>query len=239
MNEQAIADAIFQGSAFSTFSSIDLVEKAVRWAIVDAMRLRGQTGSDDSMMQTITHKVSEVILRDYPSLTDKEFSLMLEAGISGELGRETWVSGASILQWMRSFMNHASRIAIIDKQAEAEEVRHRRTLEEIEEMNNLACREKAHSAYDYFKEHGVIFSGEDPRGFHLPQFASIVWQWIKTHTQVKEFAREQENAADAYADEQIAIHRTKKEYIPAAREDWRNSYFLEQYFNDIKNNRYD
>ena len=236
MNEQAFADAIAQGSAFSTYDSIDLVERAVRWAVVDAMKLRGQSAGDD-MLNTTTRKVAEIILRDYPNLTDKEFNMLLEAGISGELGRETWVSGASILQWLRSFTNHASRIAIIDKQTEAEEVKHRRTKEEIEQMNDLACREKAHAAYEYYKENGTIFASEDPRGFHLPQFAAIVWQWIKTHAQVIEADREREKKAEDYATEQIAIHRTKKEYIPAAWQDYKDSYLLEQYFDDIKNQR--
>lgn len=252
MNEQSIKDAITTGSRFNTYQTESQIEQVIRWKITDASKLRGQQ-FDESTIQTICRKIGEVVLRDYPTLTDKEFELMLEAGVSGEFGRETWLSGAAVLQWLRQYSRHASRIAIIDEQDSAnKQTKHRKTKEETMLMNDNACREKARSAFEYYKQHGTIFgrqkmpkdltaaereayNADEQRAFHLPQYAAIVWEWINTHSEVRKPGTARLNAAEAYADEQIAKSRTRREYIPAAHDDWRDAYLLEQYYNDIIN----
>lgn len=236
MNEQSIKDAIQNGSAFGSYSSDSSVENVIRWKIYDAMTLRGQ-GREESAMQTICRKVASVILRDYPNLTDNEFEIILEAGISGELGKDTWVSGASILQWMRVYSNHPTRIAIIDEKEEERNDSHRLTRSEVEELNEKACKEKAKSAFEYYKEHGTIYSGSDPRGLHLPQFASIIYHRLKDEGYIKEPDANRTAEAEAYADRKVAEKMTAKEFIPSAREDWMGSYLLEQYFKDICNGK--
>ena len=234
MNEQSIKDAILNGSAFSSYSSDSSVENVIRWKICDAMTLRGQN-PDENTLQTVCRKIASIILRDYPKLTDNEFEIILEAGISGELGKETWVSGASILQWIRTYSNHPSRIAIIDEQEEEKSDKHRLSKAEIEELNDKACKEKAKSAFEYYKEKGTIFSGKDSRGFHLPQFASIVYERLKNQGFIKEPSEDDLVMAAEYADRKVVEHKTKKEFLPAAHQDWMGSYLLEQYFKDICN----
>lgn len=235
MNEQAIRDAIIGGSAFCSYPSDSGVEQVIRWKICDAMSMRGQKDTDEGAMQTLCRKLATIILRDYPKLTDKEFELILESGISGELGKETWVSGAGILQWMRNYSNHPSRIAVVDEQEEEKTDKHRLTKEEIEELNDKAVKEKAKSAFEYYKEHGTIYSGSDPRGLHLSQFASIIYHRLKDEGYIKEPDANRIAEAEAYADRKVAEKMTAKEFIPSAREDWMGSYLLEQYFKDICN----
>ena len=234
MNEQTIKDAIATGTRFGDYNSESAIEQVIRWKVCDAGKLRGQQLNEDSILQTSCRKITDVILRDYPTLTDKEFEILLEAGVSGEFGKETWVSGAIILQWMRIYNRHPSRLAIVDEQEDAKkEQKHRKTQAEIDALNDQTCREKARSAFEYYKEHGTIFADADARGFHLPQFAAIVFEWIKTHADVKQPSKTQLLAANEYADNMIAKRNTRREYIPAAHADWVQCYLLEQYYNDI------
>lgn len=238
MNELSIKNAITTGTRFDNYASESGIEQVIRYKVIDAMKLRGQSGSDEAMLQTICRKTTEIILRDYPALTDKEFDILLEAGVSGEFGKETWVSGAIILQWLRLYNRHASRLAIVDEQEdENKQQRQRKTKAEIDELNDKTCREKARSAFEYYKQNGTIFAGADSRGFHLPQFAAIVYEWIRTHGYVPEPTTTQINAAREYASNQIARNNTRREYIPAAYEDYVNSYLLEEYYKGLLTNK--
>lgn len=254
MNQQSIKAAIETGKQFGQYDSKSQIEQVVRWKVTDAMKLRGQVGGDEGMMQTSCRRITDVIIRDYPTLTDKEFDILLEAGVSGEFSKDTWVSGAVILQWLRQYNRHALRIAIIDEQDNADkETKHRRTKADIEAMNNAACKEKARSAFEYYKQHGTIFGNEKmpedlkederaayfadkARSFHLPQFAAIVWEWIKAQGGVAEPSEERMLEANRFADDKIASANTRKEYVPAAHDDWRDSYLLEQYYKDLLTN---
>lgn len=235
MNEKTISEAMQNGQAFITFSSQSEIENKIRYKIFDAMKLRGQSGVDDSTMQAIIRKASDVIIRDYPSMTDIEFDIMLEAGISGELTpKETWVTGASILQWMRLYNRHQSRLNVVDEQHEEKTSARRKTQAEIEELNEKACNDKIHEAYEFYKTSGDIFDdvNHDPRAFATPQFASVVYEWYRNKGLIPEPTEQQLQQADIYASNKIAERnaRTKREYLPAARQDWFNSHLLALYF---------
>lgn len=236
MNESAIRDAIATGNRVDSFTTISALEQAVNWIISEAMQMRGQTGGETGMKDTTVKRVTDILVRDYPSFTDKELKLVMEAGISGELGRETWVSGASILQWLRAYSRHASRISIVDEQTEKTKQRHCKTKAEIDELNRRSFETKIHSAFEYYKEQGSIF-GEDQRAFHLPQWAAIVYEHYRSEGKIPEPNAARIREAESFAEMKLIEHSTKKEFIPAAREDWMNSYFLEQYFSDVINRR--
>ena len=117
MNENAIRQAREEGTLISAYSDVAQLESVVRWKIVEAQRLRGQQ-SDENTMKSICSKTAEVLMRDYSNFTDKEFDLILEGGISGKLGKETWVSGASVLQWLNHYQSNPVRIRVVESQNE-------------------------------------------------------------------------------------------------------------------------
>lgn len=253
MNEASIKEAIESGSRIDSFASVGQIETAVLYEINCTLKLRGQGYMDAGTQETTVRKLAEVLLRDYPDITDKELRLIMEAGVSGELGRETWVSGASIMQWLRNYYRHVSRLAVIGANEEQAKGKTRKTKAEIEELNNAACKEKARSAFEYYKQHGTIFGDEkipedlkederaayfadEARSFHLPQFAAIVWEWIKAQGGVAEPSEERMLEANRFADDKVASANTRKEYVPAAHDDWRDSYLLEQYYKDLLTN---
>lgn len=236
MNESAIREAINGGQRIDSYDSVSQLRTMLHWKICDAMKLRGQSGVDNGMIDTMEKKIADVLIRDYPSLTDKEVELMLEAGISGELGKETWVSGASMLQWLRAYNRHVSRLAIIDEQTEETKKKHRMTKAEVDELNKKAFENAVHFAFDYYRESGKIF-GPDDRAFHLPQWASMVYEHYRESGKIPKPSDKRIIEAGEYADRMLIEHATKREYIPAAKEDWINSYLLEQYFSDVINKR--
>lgn len=244
MNENSIRLAMETGNRFDSYGSQSGMENAIRWSVADAMKLRGQSGVDEGTMQTIIKKICEVILRDYPSLTDKEFNMILDAGIAGEFGKETWVSGALILQWLRQYQRHPQKINVIDNDTEQAKQSKRKTKEEIEELNRQTFEEKIHSAFEYYKECRTIWSARederarrmdenDPRCFHLPQWAAIVYNNYREAGKIKAPTPERIKEAQEWGANKVAEHATKKEYIKGAREDWADAYLLEKYFEDL------
>ena len=244
MNENVIRDAMETGYKFSSYTSQPQIQDVIRWKINEALKLRGQSNMDDGMLTTTVNKVTEVIMRDYLSMTDKEFSLVLELGASGEFGRETWVNGGLILQWLRQYWQSAGRISIIDADTEQDKESKRLTKAEIDRLNNTAFEEKIHSAFEYYKECRTIWSARedvrarrmdenDPRCFHLPQWAAIVYNHYREVGKIKAPTPERIKEAQEWGANKVAEHATKKEYIKGAREDWADSYLLEKYFEDL------
>lgn len=244
MNESTIREAMESGYRFSAYNSESQIQDVIRWKINEALKLRGQSNMDESMLTTTVNKVTEVVMRDYLSMTDKEFGLVLELGVSGELGRETWVNGGLILQWLRQYWQSAGRISIIDADTEQEKESKRKTQAEIDELNNTAFEEKIHSAFDYYKECRTIWSAkederarrmdkDDPRCFHCPQWAAMVYNHYREVGKIKAPTPERIKEAQEWGANKVAEHVTKKEYIKSAREDWADAYLLEKYFEDL------
>lgn len=237
MNELTLRKAM-QGYQFSSYTSESQIEDVIRWKVCDAMKLRGQVNMDESILSTAVRKVAEVILRDYPSMTDKEFEIMLEAGISGELTpKETWVSGAMILQWMRLYYRHPLRLKIIDELDE-EQKSYRMTKAELEEKNRAACENKLREVYAYYKESGDIFDenevikARDPRAFATPQFAAVVYNYYRAEGKIPVPEESRIQAANQYATEKVREARTQNEWVKSAMQDWRDAYLLREYLGD-------
>ena len=221
-----------EGVPFGQYQTDSQLESVVRWKINDAMRMRGQVGMDETMAQTISRKITDVILRDYRTLTDKEFDLLLEAGIAGELGKETWVSGAAVLQWLRLYTRHAARLNIIDEQADEDKKRSRRTQAEVDAMNEKACNEKLKAATEYCRQNGTIFGqgAGTEAAFHLPQYAAVVYDWFRQREVIPEPSENSITEAVVFAEEQTSKQRIQRTITrEITRDDWYKAYLLEKY----------
>lgn len=237
MNQDAIREAKATGNKFEGYTSETQIEGVLRWAIIDAMNLKGQTPNDSTLIPVIK-KLREVIIRDYPRLTDKEFELILEAGISGELGRETWVSGATILYWLRLYQTEKSHIAVLDEQEDDRKEKKRLSQSQIAEMNEKAFERAFHQSFAYYKEKGTIFQNareqpNDERAFHLPQWAAQVYQHYRELGQIPAPTDAELELAEQKASNELAKgnpFRLNASILKVAREDWRDSFLLEFYY---------
>lgn len=241
MNEQSIKEALSLGCPFCNYESESQIETTIRWYVQGAMKMRGQNGADEDMMYTICRKVTDTILRDYPSMTDKEFEIMLDAGVSGEFTKDTWVSGAMILQWLRLYNQHQTRLTVIDEKDKEERTINRKTKAEIDELNKEAIEGKVKTAIEFYRKYGTIFYlGDDMRvknedrelAFHIPHFAAIAYDWFREQNRIPNPDDNQISDANKYADDMIAKKGTRKEFVESVHEDWYKSRLLESH---IKN----
>ena len=239
MNEQAIRDAIETGERFDSFGTESRVEDVVRWKITDAMKLKGQSGADEGMMKATSRKVTEVIIRDYPTLTDKELDIILEAGVSGEFGKDTWVNGAAVLNWLRQYYKDTLRINVIDEHNDIAKKKRMPSASEIAERNREAYQNAYYNALEYYRENGTIFyvskivdgkEVDDVRAFHIPHWAALVYDEYHRNGVIKEPSEEDLFEADAYADAEIERIPSKPQFIEAHLEDWRKAHLLEIHF---------
>ena len=234
MNENAIREAM-AGSVLCD-GRVN-VEDIVRYAMNDALKLRGQAMSED-VLRASSRKVADVIARDYPSLTDKELELVMEAGVSGELGKDVWVSGASVLQWLRAYYRHASRLAVVEGRSR-EKASRKMSREEVELLNREAYAQRYASAMEYCREHGTIFDRsrvKDPRAFALPHWAALVY---RHHLEAGVIAAPTPNELSA-AERRAEKEQEEKQYtLPvslsavlaqAEKDDLRDAFLLENHF---------
>lgn len=247
MNDETIRTAILEGSKFNTYLNREQIENVVYWKISDALKMRGQSNMDADLMRTMVTNIATVLMRDYGSMTDKEFELILEMGISGELGRETWVSGAGILQWMRLYYSkNSTRIAVLEEQNEAGQKKKKLTKAEIEQKNKEAFETKVKASFAYFKECGTIWSKRedsraskmeqsDDRAFHLPQWAAMVYNEYRKQRRIPAPTEIQLQKANEFANRKIQEHMVQRDLISSSMEDWRDACLLELHFETLTN----
>lgn len=236
MNEATIREAIQNGSRFDSYRDPDQLQRVVRYEMNNALKLRGQGNMDAAAEETTVRKISEVLMRDYPNMTDAELKLVMEGGVSGELGRDTWVSGANIMQWLRQYSTHVSRLAVIDEEHQEERNSKRKTQAEIDELNRKACEGKLASATEYYRKHGTIFGkGKDTDdAFHLPQFAAVVYDWHRERGVIPEPSEQEQIKALRYADmmltKSVIMSSVTREVI---HDEWYKAHLLELYIKGI------
>lgn len=232
MNEKAIKESRENGALISSYSDISQLEQVVRWKILDAQRLRGQQ-IDENTLQTICKKTAEVLKRDYPNFSDKELDLVLESGISGKLGKETWVSGASVLQWLSGYTNNPVRIRFIESENESKKEVVKLSKEEISEKNRIALQEGYKRGYDCYVKNQTIFHKE---GFAIPQWPSIIYTEFRRIGKIAPPTEEQRAEAKERAEEYIIVHPLivqTEESNQKRIEDMTKCYLLEAHYKDI------
>lgn len=232
MNEKAIREAREQGALISSYNDISQLENVIRWKIADAQKMRGQQ-VDESTMQTMCKKIAKVLQRDYPNFTDAELDLVFDAGLAGNLGKEVWVSGASILQWLNHYQNNPVRIRIVESQNESKKNTVKLTKEQISIKNQKAFAEGYEKGKECYKKNGTIFHKD---GFAIPQWPSLIYQEFRNRGLISKPTEEQKEYAEERAKEHETIHLTilgtdiAQDII---KEDIYKSYLLEAHYKEI------
>lgn len=229
MNVNAIKEAIQSGCRIDEYRDNEQLEQVLRWKILDALQVRGQQMPENNL-KTVCKKTREVLQRDYPSFTDKEFELVLEYGISGKLGKEVWISGAGILQWLEAYKTNETRLRAIE--VPQERVVERKTKEEIKALNEKAFQTDFQKGYECYKKNGTIFHKD---GFGIPQWPSIIYQEFRNRSVIPKPTQEQID----YAEEKARIHLTlhpiflkTNESKETLNNDIVKSYLLEAYYKE-------
>lgn len=231
MNEGAIRQAREKGTLISSYTPSQL-ESVVRWKIAEAQKLRGQQ-MDENTMQTICKKTTDVLIRDYGNFVDEELDLVLESGIAGKLGKEVWVSGASILQWLSNYQNNPTRIKVVESLNESKKTVVKLSKEEIDRKNQFAFAEGYDRGKECYKKNGTIYHKE---GFAIPQWPSIIYQEFRNRGVIAKPTQEQIEYAEERAKEHEATHPlllNTEECKEVQFKDIYRSYLLEAHYKEI------
>lgn len=229
MNENTIRRAIETGHSFGSYPEASQLETQIKYAINDTLKLRGQPNMDAVTEDRVVKIIAKTLYEDYPSLTDNELPIILQAGASGELSRETWISGALILQWIRVYSRHQMRIGIVDEKHE--EKQSRQTKEEIDARNEMAYKDSFEKGYQSYVKNGTIFHKD---GFALPQWPSIIYDEFRRRGVIPEPTEDERRYAERKASVYKAENRVKYflsyESMKLRESDIYKSFLLEAYY---------
>ena len=178
MNTKKIEECYSKGSEWSSLLESERLA-TLRYAISEALTMRGQGQMGESNMDRVTRSLDRYIIENYPKLRDKELELVINLGIGGELSRETYVTGAAIMQWVRTFYSCPERTRVVDDDHDRMMERTRPNNGTVLSRNLEAYETKYRQAYEYYQDHWTIFDhsrDKDPRAFSLPHWASMVYQ---------------------------------------------------------------
>ena len=249
MNATKVREAYMTGKCWSDIREDEQLLN-LRAGISDAMMLRGQGRPDMATLEIISKHVNGFLMDEYPFIRDKELGYILNLGISGELGQDTWVSGAAVMKWTRIYYRHAERIAVVDAEEKEQKESKRLTPEQVAQKNAEAFESALKQSWAFYQKHGTIFGDERDKdgkiimsGLHLPQWAASVYNHYRKESKIPEPTRERVKEAEAKAQEALTKTGGYSWQYPAdifkqTRADWRDSFLLEMYYEDVINSRF-
>lgn len=231
MNATKLKEAYTSGKPWKSLGYDDQLLE-LRAGITDAMLLRGQGRMDSYIMEKTAEQLNNFLNDEFPNIRNKELGYILNLGISGELGQDTWVSGANIMKWVRMYSRHAERLAVIDEEEAERKESNRLAPEEIYARNEAAFEEGLNKSREYFRQHGTIFG---PGGLSLPQWAAQIYNHYKAVGLIPQPTTEQIEQAMGSARAAMAQRGTftwkyPAEVLKQTLDDWRDSFLLEQYY---------
>ncbi len=178
MNAKKIEECYSRGTEWASLLESER-HATLRYVISEALTMRGQGNMSEYNMNRVTQSLDRYIIDNYPKLRDKELELLINLGIGGELSRDTFVTGAAIMLWIRTFYGCPERTRVVDDDHDRMLERTRPNNGTVLSRNLEAYETKYRQAYEYYQEHWTIFDhtrDKDPRAFSLPHWASMVYQ---------------------------------------------------------------
>lgn len=97
---------IIMAATGQTFGALMLHTRleTVKANVVRAYGLRGLPVPDETELSSMTREIEAKIGRSYRHMTPAELALVMEAGVSGELGKDVRITCASVFGWIASYM---------------------------------------------------------------------------------------------------------------------------------------
>lgn len=198
-------DIIRAGSGKSLNAyKIEDAKESVRIQIERAYTLAEVAKPDAFTYEQVVDEVLGKILRSYGYMTAQELSLVMEAGVAGEFGRQTRPSAGAIFSWIAAYMNSDVRretIKTVRRNNSRQESR-LLTPSEVDELNRAAEVRALNTLWAEFKEHGQL-ADDHRRGYvamamdgamKRDLFAITPEHWKMAKEDAKDIDRRQKNA---------------------------------------------
>lgn len=138
-------------------------------ASIDRAYLLAELPLPDAMeYEQLVDNVTDKVLHSYPYMTSQEFTLVIEAGVAGELGSRTRPSAAAIFGWLAAYMNSDIRKEAIRNYRRgntADPASGIKTPDEVAELNRQAEMRALNILWQEYKANGRILETEHFRGY--------------------------------------------------------------------------
>lgn len=145
-----------QNQALNTYPPADAKE-AIRASIDRAYNLAEVQRPDALDYEQTIDNVTQKILTSYPYLTAQEVALVVDAGVSGELGGRTKPSAAAFFGWLAAYVNSDIRKEAIRnyrRNNTGDPAARMKTPDEVAELNRRAEVRALRTLWAEFKDTG-------------------------------------------------------------------------------------
>ena len=151
---------IIQAATGQTMGSLTMNARAelVKANIVRAFGLRGLPVPDDMELQSMTREVTAKIERSYRHLTAAELAMVMEAGVSGELGKDVRVTCAAVFGWLATYMSSELRRDALKTGMKSFSRSNLLPAEHVAELNRNAEINGARALWEEYKANGNLAS---------------------------------------------------------------------------------
>lgn len=158
-----------RNQAINTYPEADAKE-SLRASIDTAYRLAEAQLPAAPDYENLVNDVTDKVLRSYPYMTSQEFALVIEAGVAGELTRQTKPTAAAIFGWLAAYMSSDIRKEAIRnyrRNNTGDPSATEPTRAEKDEMNRQAEIRALRTLWAEYKANGRILDD------HVPGFVAM------------------------------------------------------------------
>lgn len=147
------------------------IKELVRTALVKAYGLKGFPLPVEAEIALMVDEIAGKIGRSYSFLTSQELFIIVEAGVTGEIGRDTRVSCASFFGWIAGYVASDIRKDVL-KGLRQPQKQPLYDIDTVNEMNRQAEIRGINYLWGEFKEYGRLLDG------HLDGYCAMVYDAI-------------------------------------------------------------
>ena len=176
MDAEEIKLAI-RGTALRNISK-DSLKETVRTAVVKAYGLKGISLPIEAELAIMVDEIAGKIDRSYSFLTSQELFIIVEAGVTGEIGRDSRVSCAAFYGWMAGYVSSDLRREVIKGLRQPSKPA-LYDIDTLNEMNRQAEVRSINRLWAEYKENGRMLEG------HLDGYCAMVYDALVARGKVR------------------------------------------------------
>lgn len=176
MDAEEIKIAI-RGTALRNISK-DSLKETVRTAVVKAYGLKGLSLPIEAELGLMVDEIAGKIDRSYGFLTSQELFIIVEAGVTGEVGKDSRVTCASFFGWIAGYVASDIRKDVIKGLRQPSKPA-LYDIDTVNEMNRQAEVRGINYLWGEYKENGRLLDG------HLDGYCAMVYDALVARGKVR------------------------------------------------------
>ena len=151
--------------------TMDSLKETVRTAVVKAYGLKGLPLPIEAELGLMVDEIAGKVYRSYGFLTSQELFIIVEAGVTGEIGKDSRVTCASFFGWLSGYVASDLRKEVIRGLRQPSKPA-LYDLDTVKEMNRQAEVRGINHLWREYKEYGILLEG------HIDGYCAMVYDAI-------------------------------------------------------------